>query len=106
AIRKRKLPFPKGLDGNVVAQLGAHLFHIAPHQVIGGDQLPIAVSRRDLDSVDRRSLSVSLSRCRGHVGGRAGQYAGRNQSENNSFHLLPPYERGAVSFPLTSSPQR
>src|SRR5215813_6265251 len=71
AVGERELPCPKGLYRNIVAQLGAHLFQVAScsRQVVDRDQAPVTISARDLDSVDRRGVSVDLSGGWGQVGG-------------------------------------
>ena len=88
AVRKRELRVSKGLDRNVIAQLGAHLFD-ASRQVVDGNQAPVTVIRGDFDSVDWRGISVRLSGCgdRGAGGGR--QCSNHNQRENNPLHRVP-----------------
>ena len=59
AVRERKLPFPVGLDGYIVAQNGAQIVEVA-FFVGHGDQPPVAVTGGNLDSEDR---SASPSAC-------------------------------------------
>ena len=87
AVRERKLPFPKGLDRYVVAELGAQLVGLACYQECRRRSISSRGIRRDFDSVDRGSLFIGLSRCGGHVGDTPGQrYNCANQT--NTIRLI------------------
>jgi hypothetical protein len=65
AIRKRQSPVAESLDGKVVAQFGAQLPELASsicqllaRQSLDGDQMPVPISLRKFDPLDRRSLAV------------------------------------------------
>src|SRR5215467_16312126 len=82
--------FPYGLYRNIVAQLGAHLFQVASCQVVDGDQLPVAVSLGDLDSVDRRDLFFGLPGCRDPIGAEAGESCSDDYPKSDRSHSVPP----------------
>ena len=53
AVRERELPFLKGFDRFIVAELSAQLVGLAWYKkLVNGDRFPIAVSGGDFDSVD------------------------------------------------------
>ena len=60
AVREREYPFPIGLDGYLIAQLGAQLFEVACREAAHGDQLPVAVAGWNCDAVDRGGITQSL----------------------------------------------
>src|SRR5262245_9079614 len=60
AVRERERPVAKGLDRNIVAQLGAQLFQVASCQAGDRDQAPVTVSGRNCDAIDRGGMTLSL----------------------------------------------
>jgi len=72
AVRERNLSFPVGLDRHVIAQNGPQIVEFA-FLVGHGDQLPIAVSGGDLNSIDRSGLFIGVRRWMGPIGDHACQ---------------------------------
>src|SRR4029077_13107482 len=66
AVWKRKRPVAVGLDRYIVTQHGGETVQVA-FLVSHGDQLPLAVAVRNLDSEDRDGRAIVLSRCGAHV---------------------------------------
>src|ERR1700722_8219241 len=69
AVRIRQLSLPEGLDGYVVAENDAKVI-VAAGFVGHGDDSPVAVSGRNFDSEDRRSLFRRMTDLDGHTGQR------------------------------------
>src|SRR5580704_4032360 len=95
AIRERPSSIAEGLDRNIVAQFGAQLLEITSTtgqllagQLLDRDQVPVTISLRELDPIDRRGLAARLARARSGDGDRAGEHANPDQRENNPSHGL------------------
>src|SRR5580693_2076891 len=91
AVRKRQLPFPVGLDRQIIAEKGSKIVEVA-FFVGHGNQLPVAVSGGNFDSEDRGGFFISVSRCGGRRNDNAGHRRNCNQQESDQFHydvLLP-----------------
>src|SRR5271163_1856982 len=92
AVRERERPFLKGLDRYVVADLSAQLLaHTREMELFHGDQLPVAVSGRDFDSVYRGDLFISGSSRTGGEGDNTSHGCNCNHQEGNPFHKFPPF---------------
>ena len=60
AVREGDRPVAKGLDRNIVAQLGAQLFQVVACQAGDRDQAPVTVSGRNCDAIDRGGMTLGL----------------------------------------------
>ena len=60
-VRKRKLPFPVGLDRYVVAEDGAQIIEVA-FFMGHGDQPPVAIAVRKFSTEDWRCLIFGMPR--------------------------------------------
>src|SRR5262245_47788244 len=92
AVREGELPVAEGLYRNIVPQLGAQLFQVASCQMVDRDQLPVAISGRDFDAVNRSRLSIGLSGCGCHVRSCTAQRGDRCEQESDLSHPLSPSE--------------
>src|SRR5207245_2135034 len=110
AIRERKRTFPVGRHGDGVTKNAAKLIEIA--SFMGrGDQLPLPISGRNLDTKDRRAVVVSLTRCERHERKNACRkstpYAAtpflRMQLHDEIFRLRKSRISGTISSALSSS---
>ena len=53
------LPSRKACIATSLPKLGTHLFQFVPCQVVDGDQVPLAISGRNCDAIDRRGITLS-----------------------------------------------
>src|SRR5713226_4085114 len=59
-----------------------------------GDQLPVSVTGKDLDSEDRGGCSIGMFRCGSQVADYAGQRNNGNRKEKNPSHTWSPSKQG------------
>src|ERR1700680_1948111 len=57
-VRERDCPFLKGLHRYFVAELSTQLVELVGLELVHRDQLPIAVSGRNRDAVDRGGVAL------------------------------------------------
>src|ERR1700722_5172571 len=63
AVRERDCPLLKGLDRYFVAELSTQLVELVGLELVHRDQLPIAVSGRNRDAVDRGGIALRRGPC-------------------------------------------
>src|ERR1700683_5853269 len=60
-------------------------------ELFHSDQLPITISGRNCDAVDRGSLFIGGCRCTGGEGDNTGHRCNCKQQESEPFHKVPPF---------------
>jgi hypothetical protein len=85
AVRKRKFPFPEGVDGYIIAQEGTQTIEVACFMG-RGNPLSVAVSVRNFGNEVRGSFPVCVPWCRRNEGDKSGHRCNCNQEECEGFH--------------------